>query len=138
MKLLKKITAHVFTLQYLIVQVFVVVQCASRCDGLKRIHKKIVKNLLSKFYQNKICIFAPAIILKLIHICKMNFASYTFNTSKDMKHSTQKSSQYMSYSSHSYLTRNSSDMLLPNSQVGAVRMNFQYQFIDVWLETSRV
>ena len=77
-------------------------QCTSRCDGLKPIHKKIVKNLFMNFFQNNLCIFRQTRILKLDHTYRLNVASYRFNTLKQEK-----------YLSKNYHARNSNEMLLP-------------------------
>ena len=43
----------------------------------------------------------------------------------------------ISYPSQNYIiTRNSNGMLLPFPRVEALRMNFKYQFVKVWLEAS--
>ena len=43
------------------------------------------------------------------------------------------SSFNMSYPSHKYHSWNNNDLLLPYPRVEAIRMNFRYQFVKVWL-----
>ena len=40
----------------------------------------------------------------------------------------------ISYPIHNYLTRNINEILLPFLRVEAIRMNFKYEFVKVWLE----
>ena len=107
-------------------------QCTSRCDGISRIHKKIVKNLFSKFFINCRCIFRETRILKIDDIYKLTAATYMYSILKHNKYPTLRSSLDMSYPSHNYHTRNNTDMLLPYPRVEAIRMNFRYQFVKVW------
>ena len=109
-------------------------QCTSRCNVLNRIHKRILKNLFSKFFQNSRCIFKDAKILKIDQIYQLNVASYMYNILKQRKYPMLRPSLCISYPSHNYLTRNSNEMLLPFPRVEAIRMNFKYQFVKVWLE----
>ena len=96
----------------------------SRCNGLKIIHKRIVKNLFSKIVPNNLWIFRQWEIFELNHTYKMNVASYMFNIFKQGKYYTLRSSLYMSYPSHNYHTRNSNVMLLPYPRVEAIRRIF--------------
>ena len=100
-------------------------QCTSRCDDISRIHRKIVKNLFSKFFINSRCIFRETRILKIDDIYKLTAASYMYNILKHNKYPTLRSSLYMSYPSHNYHTRNE-DMLVPYPRVEAIWMNFRY------------
>ena len=63
--------------------------------------------------------------MKLDHSDKFNVASYMINILKHGNYLTSRSSLYMSYPSHSYHTRNSIDMLLPNPRVEAIKMKFR-------------
>ena len=94
-------------------------QCTSRSDDISRIHRKLVRNLFSKFFNNSRCIFRETRILKIDDICKLTAASYMFNILKHNKYPTLRSSLHMSYPNHNYHTRN-------------IRMNFRYQFVKVW------
>ena len=76
------------------------------------------------------------IILKLKLIYNLSTASFIFDYISHGKDLTLKSSICMSYPCHSYHTWSSSDMLLTYVRVGAFRMNFRYQFINVWFKIS--
>ena len=130
----KKIATHAYTLLSYCIGVWGGgSQCTSRCDGLMRIHKKLVKKLFSKFFQNNIWFFRQAIVLKRGHIYKLNVASNMFNILKDGKYPTLTSSFYMLHPRYSYHTWNSNDMSLPYPRVEGIMMNYQYHFIKVWL-----
>ena len=76
-----------------------------------------------------VCVFRKARILKLVHIYKLQGSSCTFNILKHGKHPTCRFSFYMPYSSYSYHTRNSEDVMLPSPGVEAIQMIFGYQTV---------
>ena len=41
------------------------------------------------------------------------------------------------YSNHNYLKRNINEISLPFPTVGAIRMNFKYQIVKVWLDVPQ-
>ena len=106
-------------------------QCTSRCD-ISRIHRKIVKNLFSKFFINSHCIFRETRFLKIDEIYKLSADSYMYIILKHNKYPTSRSSLHISYPGHNYRTRNNNDMLLPYQRVEAIWINFRYQFVKVW------
>ena len=110
-----------------------VFHCTSCCDDISRIHRKIVKYLFSNFFINSCCFLRETGILKNEDIYKLTEALYMYNIFKYNKYPCLRFSLYMSYPSHDYHTRNNNDMLLPSPRVEAIRMNFFYQFVKVWL-----
>ena len=76
-------------------------QCTSRCNDLRRIHRKIVKNLhFFIFFINSCCIFRWMINSNFNHIYKFTTASYMYDILKHNTYPTLRSSHYMSYPSH--------------------------------------
>ena len=89
-------------------------QCISRCDGLKRIHKKLVIKMFSMFILFILFILSDKReISKLDHIYKWNVASYMLNILKHGKYPMLRSSLYKSYPSHNDHTRSSNEILIP-------------------------
>ena len=107
-------------------------QCTSRCDDIKIIHKKIVKDFFSNFFINIRCIFRERRILKIDDIYELTAASYMYNILRHIIYPTLKSSLCIYYPSHNYHTRNNNDMLLSYPKVEAIRTNFRDQFVKVW------
>ena len=107
-------------------------QCTSSCDDLGRNHRKIFKNLFSIFF-NRRCIFRETRNLKIYNIYKLMAASHVYKILKQNKYPILRSSHNVSYPSHYYHTRNSNEMLLPFPRVKAIRLNFRYQFVKMWL-----
>ena len=111
-------------------------QCTSRCNNLNGIHKRIVKNLFSKFFffQNLRFIFKEARILNIYQIYRLRGGSCVYNTLKQGNYPMLRPSLCISYPSHIYLTRNSNEILLPFPGAEANRMNLKYELFKVWLE----
>ena len=108
-------------------------QCTSRCDDQSRINRKLVRNMFPKIFINSCCIFREARILKIYDINKLMAASYMYNILKHNKNATLRSSFYVSYPSHNCHAGNRNDILLPYPRVEAIRTNFRYQIVKIWL-----
>ena len=73
-------------------------------------------------------------VLKTDQIHQLNVASYMYDVLKQRKYPMLRPSHCISHPSHHYLTKNSNEMLLTFPRVEAIRLNFEYQFVKVWLE----
>ena len=97
-------------------------------------YKRIVKSLFTKCFQNSRCIFEETRILNFGQFYNLNEASYMYNILNQGKYPTLRASLCISYPSHNYVTRNNNEMFLLFPRVEAIRMNFKYQYVKVWLE----
>ena len=109
-------------------------QCTSRCNALYRAHMRIVEQLISKWFLSSRCVYQEARILKIYLIYKLNVAYYLYNILNQGKYPTLRPSLCISYPSNKYVTKNSNEVLLLFPWVEAIRMNFKYQFVEVWLK----
>ena len=109
---------------------------SSRTNILIRCHLKIVQNLFQGFYPNVQCLFKQLKILKLKDIHKFYVSVYMFKILKLNECPTLYTDLDFSYPNHSYPTRNRNNFITPFPRVDSVRINFQYQFLEIWNELS--
>ena len=72
--------------------------------------------------------------IKIDQIYQLDVGSYMYSILKQRKYPMLRPCLCISYPSHKYLARRNNEMLLPFPRVEAIRMNFKYQFVKVWLE----
>ena len=106
--------------------------CTHRADGLFRLQKKIVSNLFSRFYPRSEDIFKDSEILKIQDIYRMKVALYMYKVLVHGEYPTLQNNLYLVHPQHSHDTRSSTNLTLPFPRVEVIRMNFRYQFVDVW------
>ena len=109
-----------------------VMMCSRRCDSLLRIQKRVVKNLFSKFFPNSANLYKDAKILKLNDVYRLRVSSYMFRIIVLNECPTIRSSLRLDYAQHGHNTRNAGNLMLPFPRVDVLKMNFEYQFINIW------
>ena len=109
-------------------------QCTSRCSKICKLQKKIVKNLFSRHVprNSNLDIFKEVRILKFPDLYKFGVAIHMFKIIKLGKETQLGISLNMNYPGHSYNTSSAQNIVLPFPRIETIRMNFIYQFINVW------
>ena len=108
-----------------------ILQCTSRGDRLKSLHKKILKNLFC-LDDREGCVFKKFGILKLTDIHRLYVCMYMYKVIKLNMCPTLQFNLDLSYPAHAYSTRCSNDLVLPFPRVEAIRLNFKYQCVKLW------
>ena len=134
---LQSANSFYYALVYSVVSYCIVVwggllECTHRGDVLDRLYSKAVKNIFSKFYSQSMCTFKAANILKLCDIYKYRTAIIMFRILKLGHFPSIRNSIDLAYPDHNYPTRASHLFNVPFPRVLTIRMNFQYQFINIW------
>ena len=110
-----------------------VTQCTARCSRVERLQKRIVRNLFARFYRSAGCLFGAAGVLKLKDVYRERVCMYMHKMVHGGEHAALKNSLNLALPDHGYETRTAStSLVLPFPRVEAVRMNYTYQFINVW------
>ena len=109
-----------------------VMLCTQRAASIIKLQSKIMKNLFKKFLPESTNLFKDMKILKLPDIYRLRAAVYMFRVVVLDECPTVRRNLSLDYPDHQYSTRTSNDLILPFPRVEALRMNFQYQFVDVW------
>lgn len=109
-----------------------VLLCTHRGDNLIRLHARTVKNLFNKFSPVGTCPFKANKILKLPDIFKLRVSIYMYKVMILNEHPTLRRDLYISYSEHRYNTREAGFLITPFPRVEVIRMNFKYQFVQIW------
>ena len=111
-----------------------VLLCTHRCDALLRLQSKIIKNLFGKFFPSSsvACLFRELEILKLDDVYRLRVSIYMYRILVLGECPTLLNNLELLYPEHSHNTRTSSNLILPFPRVEVIRMNFRYQFVNVW------
>lgn len=111
-----------------------IMTCTQRCEPLARLQAKIVKNVFSRHYPNSLCLFKSVGILKLIDIYRLRVSIYMFRVMKLGEVPSLERDLEIDFPTHSHFTRNVDLPTWPTSRIETVRMNFKYQFVNIWRE----
>jgi hypothetical protein len=107
--------------------------CTERGNKIKKLHKRIVLNLFGPHYHNmNYCeILQHEEILKVEDVYRLQVGCYMYKILFLNKYQFLK--EYISpvNPDHVHYTRNN-DFILPFPRVENVRINFKYQFLNVW------
>ena len=106
--------------------------CTRRADNLLRLQKRIVTNLFSKFYPRSDNIFRDASIIKIPDVYKLRVAIYMYSIIVDKSIPSLKRQLFLEDPGHNYDTRTANTLRLPFPRVEVIRMNFRYQFVNIW------
>ena len=106
--------------------------CTGRCDRIIRLHRRIVLNLFSKYFSEDTEIFKSMEILKFTDIYKLRVAVYMFRMIQLNEFPALLSNLNLTYPDHNYETRNRDQLITPFPRIEAIRMNFKYQFSNIW------
>ena len=109
-----------------------VLSSSHRADRLIKLQARCVKNLFSKFCPTNVCIFKTIELLKLKEIHKLYAGIYMYKIIRLNQCPTAQANFNLHYPEHDYNTRNRSNPRLPFPRVNAVRINYNYQCINVW------
>ena len=109
--------------------------CTHRCDRLVRLQAKIMKNLFSKFFPSTRCLFKKIKILKLPDVYRLKVNVFMYRMLKLDEFPSIRRNLRLEYATLSYGTRYAGNLIPPFPRVEAIRINFQYQFINVWNST---
>ena len=111
-----------------------VAMCTRRCDRVTKLHNRIVSNLFSKYFNDNNDVFKSVKLLKFPDIYKLRVSIYMFKIVKMNSIPSLERSLCISYPSHSYETRSRNRLDTPFPRVESIRMNYKYQFCNVWNE----
>ena len=109
-----------------------VLLCTQRCTRLLRLQDKTMKNLFSASFPTSQNLHKDTGILKLPDIYRLRVAVYMYRCTKLNECPTIRNNLTIEYPSHSYETRSAHNLVLPFPRVETIRMNFKYQFVDIW------
>ena len=109
-----------------------VLSCTHRADRLSRLHAKCVKNLFSKFCPPNVCVFKTMKLLKLKDIHSLYAGMYMYRVTVLNQCPTAQANLNLNYPDHGYNTRARDNPRLPFPRVDAVKINYNYQFVDTW------
>ena len=108
--------------------------CTHQCDRTFKIHKRIVRNLFFKHFKTSSCLFRSVRLLKLDDIYKFSVSVYMFKMLKLSMYPSLKNSLNLTEPEHLYPTRNRLNYNLPFPRVDSIRINYKFQFTNVWNE----
>ena len=100
---------------------------------LSRLQRKIVKNLFGRFSSTD-NLFKEFKLLKIRDVHKLFVSMYMFKLIKLDECPSLRNCVTLNYPSHSYPTRQRDQAQLPIPHIRALRISFNYQFIDIWNE----
>lgn len=103
-----------------------------RCDRTLRLQKRIVKNLFSRYFPASECLFKSTNILKLSDLYRLLVSVYMYKMLNRNMFTNLKSSLQLTERSHGYDTRFNSAYLTPFVRVETTRLNYKYNFVDIW------
>jgi hypothetical protein len=107
--------------------------CTERGNKIKKLHRRIILNLFSSHYPNLNFneILRHEEILKVEDVYRLKVGCYMYKII--YKNDYQFLKEYISpmYPDHTYNTRNN-EFILPFPRVENIRINFKYQFLNVW------
>ena len=106
--------------------------CSQRANILQNIQTKIVKNLFSTYYPSSPNLFKEAGLLKLYDVYKLRVATYMFRIMQLEELPAIRNNLFLRTADHEHNTRYANNFILPVPNVLAIKINFQYQFVDVW------
>ena len=107
--------------------------CTSRCARILRLQRRIVKNLFSRYFPNNPDdIFKVVCLLKFPEVYKLKVSIYMYRIVKLEEFNTLSRSLNMSYPNHHYPTSARNQLLRPFPRTESIRMNYKYQFCDIW------
>ena len=109
-----------------------VLMCTQRGEVLQKIQNKIVKNLFSRFFPRSANLYRDVGILRLADIYKLRVSLYMYKVLFLNDCPTIRNNLRISYPNHNYSTRTRHNLLLPFPRVETIRINFQYQFVNIW------
>ena len=97
-----------------------------------RLHSRCVKNLFSRFCPPNVCIFKHMSILKLDDLHRFYAGIYMFKIIKLNHCPTAQANLNLNFPENNYNTRNGNNPRTPFPRVNAVRMNYNFQFVETW------
>ena len=108
--------------------------CTNQYITLEKLQRHILTNLFSRFHNPSSCYFKTLKILKFREAYKLRAATYMYRVLKRNEFPELRAILELDTPTHSFHTRSIDDelFLLPFPRVSAIRINFGYQFIDVW------
>ena len=106
--------------------------CSHRCDRTFKLQRRIVKNLFSRHFHGSDCIFKCARILKFTDVYRLLVSLYMYKILKCDMYPSIKNSLQLTEVGHSYSTRFNTGYVTPFVRVETLRMNYKYQFINIW------
>ena len=99
---------------------------------MKRLQRKIVNNLFLKFYPDARDIFRETDILRIEDVYRLRVGLFMYRVVVLDEIQSLRNNLHLVQPTHSYGTRNSNNLELPFPRVEAIRMNFRYQFVNIW------
>ena len=109
---------------------FLILNCEAQ--KLMKLQDKMMKNVFLKFFPSSDNLYKSLNILKLSDIYKLRVGVLMYRTIVLNECPTIQNNLVISYPQHNYTTRNSNLLIPPFPRVEAIRMNFQYQFVQIW------
>ena len=106
--------------------------CSQRCRRIERLHRRVVKNLFSKYFSQSQDIFKSTNLLKFSDIYRFRAACYMFKVVRLNSIPSLENSLNLTLPDHSHETRYRNLFLLPFPRVECIRYSFHYQFGKIW------
>ena len=78
------------------------------------------------------CLLKAAKILKLGDIYRLRVGAYMYKICNANSVPTLKNALCLHFPDHGYSTRGSNTLVVPFPRVKSIRINFNYQFVEVW------
>ena len=100
-------------------------------DILSRLQEKIVNNLFGRFSVSR-DVFSEFRLLKIKDVHKLYVSLYMFKLIKLDSCPSLRNCISLNYPSHSYSTRQRDQAQLPFPYIRALRISYNYQFIQIW------
>ena len=106
--------------------------CTHKTDRLIKLHVRCIKNLFSKFCPVDVCIFKYMKLLKLKDLHWFYVGIYMFKVIKLNQCPTVQLNLNMNFPEHNYDTRSGNNPRLPFPRIDTVKMNYNFQFVNLW------
>ena len=113
------------------------IECTAIGRKVVKLHAKIINLLLKRFYPSDSCVFKASNLLKLGDIYKL-YASIQMFKIIQLETSNVIDLSALNTPTHGYSTRNRLNFIPPFPRVCATRINFLYQFINIWNDIPAV
>ena len=103
-----------------------------RGKQLSKVHDKIVRLLFKKFFPNETNLFKQVKILKLVDIHRYYVSIQMFKLIRLNRNPFIQPLINIERNTHDYNTRLHNQLIAPFPRIESIRMNFEYQFVQIW------
>ena len=110
------------------------IHCLIFGQQLQKLQHLIIKKLFGRFYAASPCLFKNLGLLKLVDAYKLRAATYMYRILNHGELQKLKEQLCLQYTEHGHATRSRQReyLVVPFPRVEAIRINFGYQFVNIW------